>query len=91
MLRAAALRRSAPLAVRAARGKSTTGIVGLKVEPNAPAILESLYNKTLAEIEAFPPSAEYADATARSHVPPSPPVPSRPSSLPASVLYPPLS
>ncbi|EOD23260.1 NDUFA5/B13 subunit of NADH:ubiquinone oxidoreductase [Emiliania huxleyi CCMP1516] len=43
-----------------ARCKTSTGIVGLPVQPEAKAILEGLYTKTLSALEAFPASAEYA-------------------------------
>merc|ERR1712178_178511 len=61
-----ALRRSA--GVRVFRGlhstaptaaKATTNLVGLAVEPNAPAILKDLYAKTLEDLKAIPSSAEY--------------------------------
>ena len=50
------LRRVAPALARA---KTTTGYVGLEVEPNAKPILLSLYTQTLEALEAVPPSAEY--------------------------------
>ena len=49
--------RGACAAVR--RIKTTTGIVGLDVEPEAKSILEDLYAKTLTALEAFPADAEY--------------------------------
>lgn len=57
MLRCAARRTAAPLAAHV-RGKRTTGLVGLKVQPEARSVLEGLYTRTLAELEAFPPTAE---------------------------------
>jgi len=59
MLRQAA-RRAAPQLAAHVRGKQTTGVVGLRVEPEARTILQDLYAQTLAEIEAFPPTAGYA-------------------------------
>lgn len=41
------------------RGKRTTGIVGLEVEPDAKPILLDLYAQTLSALEAVPPTAEY--------------------------------
>ena len=49
--------RGACAAVR--RIKTTTGIVGLDVEPEAKSILEDLYAKTLTALEALPADAEY--------------------------------
>lgn len=41
------------------RTKTTTGIVGLDVVPDAKPVLLDLYAKTLSALEAVPPSAEY--------------------------------
>lgn len=50
----------APVAMAGLRGiKTTTGIVGLPVEPNAKAFLISLYSQTLDALEPVPPSSEY--------------------------------
>ena len=49
--------RGACAAVR--RIKTTTGVVGLEVEPEAKSVLEGLYAKTLTALEAFPADAEY--------------------------------
>lgn len=60
--------RSTSLLARAAgapafrRLKVNTGISGLEVEPQAKAVLTSLYSKTLAEITKIPESAEYRKA-----------------------------
>ena len=46
--------------VAGARGiKSSTGIVGMAVEPDAKPILLSLYGKTLAALEPVPATSEY--------------------------------
>lgn len=50
---------SALSAAGALRLKSTTGIVGLAVEPNAKPVLVGLYNDTLAALESVPAGAEY--------------------------------
>ena len=52
-----------PLAV-ASRAKSTTGIVGLEVEPDAKAILLDLYAQTLAALETVPKEATYRGSVA---------------------------
>ena len=51
---------SAAPALRRLSTKSSTGIVGMEVRPDAPEILLSLYSKTLAELESLP--AEVTDA-----------------------------
>lgn len=48
-----------PLASLATRGKHTTGITGLAVEPNAKPILLDIYAKTLSALEGVPSTAEY--------------------------------
>jgi NADH dehydrogenase (ubiquinone) 1 alpha subcomplex subunit 5 len=53
-----ATRLTAPQLAAHARGKSTTGLVGLKVQPEARSMLEGLYTRTLTELQAFPPTAE---------------------------------
>lgn len=58
MLRIAAAR-AAPALRGAARAKSTTGIVGLHVQPDARAILTGLYTKTLSALEALPADSAY--------------------------------
>ena len=58
MLRIAALR-AAPALRAASRPKSTTGIVGLEVQPDARAILTGLYTKTLSALEALPADSAY--------------------------------
>ena len=42
--------------------KTSTGIVGLEVNPNARADLISLYNKTLDVVKMIPQEAAYRDA-----------------------------
>ena len=49
-LRAAPVARRS-LATRALASKASTGIVGLDVQPEAKTILESLYSKTLTELQ----------------------------------------
>ena len=44
--------RSSPALRLAVRGKTTTGIVGLPVEPDAKSVLLGLYTKTLTALEA---------------------------------------
>jgi NADH dehydrogenase (ubiquinone) 1 alpha subcomplex subunit 5 len=39
--------------------KTTTGIAGLAVEPNARQILEELYNETMYELQKFPADLPY--------------------------------
>jgi ETC complex I subunit conserved region len=46
----------------AGKVKTTTGIVGLEVVPNAREVLIDLYNKTLKEIEAVPSDEGYRKA-----------------------------
>jgi NADH dehydrogenase (ubiquinone) 1 alpha subcomplex subunit 5 len=41
------------------RGKTSTGIVGLAVEPEAKAVLTRLYAQTLTALQAVPEDAEY--------------------------------
>ena len=53
-------RGAVPLARRAlARAKTTTGLVGLAVEPQARPALMGLYGKTLAALEDVPAASEY--------------------------------
>ena len=59
MLRVAAARAAAPALRVATRAKSTTGIVGLQVQPDARAILTGLYTKTLSALEALPADSAY--------------------------------
>ena len=55
-----AVSRRAPAALYVAtRGKKTTGIVGLAVEPDAKPILLDLYKQTLVALEGVPDAAEY--------------------------------
>ena len=53
---------SAAPALRRLSTKSSTGIVGMEVRPDAPEILLSLYSKTLAELESLPAEAGYRSA-----------------------------
>ena len=53
---------SAAPALRRFSTKSSTGIVGMEVRPDAPEILLSLYSKTLAELESLPAEAGYRSA-----------------------------
>lgn len=46
----------------AGKVKSTTGIVGLEVVPNAREVLIDLYSKTLKEVEAVPADENYRKA-----------------------------
>ena len=45
-----------------ARSKTSTGLVGLEVEPDAKPVLLGLYAKTLAALESVPKDAEYRKA-----------------------------
>lgn len=56
------LQLSAAPALRRLSTKSSTGIVGMEVRPDAPEILLSLYSKTLAELESLPAEAGYRSA-----------------------------
>jgi NADH dehydrogenase (ubiquinone) 1 alpha subcomplex subunit 5 len=42
-----------------ARQKSTTGIVGLAVEPEARSVLSAVYTRTLEQLQAFPAESAY--------------------------------
>ena len=53
---------SAAPVLRRLSTKSSTGIVGMEVRPDAPEILLSLYSKTLAELESLPAEAGYRSA-----------------------------
>lgn len=50
------------LSMAAGKVKTTTGIVGLEVVPNAREVLIGLYTKTLAEIQSVPPDEGYRKA-----------------------------
>lgn len=52
-----------PLVV-SSRAKTTTGIVGLEVEPDAKAILVDLYAQTLSALESVPKEASYRSSVA---------------------------
>lgn len=62
-LSSARLAVTAPPALRPlvvpSRAKTTTGIVGLEVEPDAKAILMDLYAQTLSALESVPKEAAY--------------------------------
>eukprot|EP00310_Coccolithus_braarudii_P024785 CAMPEP_0183356122 /NCGR_PEP_ID=MMETSP0164_2-20130417/43172_1 /TAXON_ID=221442 /ORGANISM="Coccolithus pelagicus ssp braarudi, Strain PLY182g" /LENGTH=167 /DNA_ID=CAMNT_0025529433 /DNA_START=33 /DNA_END=536 /DNA_ORIENTATION=+ len=55
----AASRLACARAAAPARQKSTTGIVGLAVEPEAKALLSAVYAKTLDQLQAFPVGSAY--------------------------------
>jgi NADH dehydrogenase (ubiquinone) 1 alpha subcomplex subunit 5 len=59
MLRLVSSRAARGVAPALTRAKTTTGYVGLAVEPDAKPILLSLYAKTLDALQAVPPTAEY--------------------------------
>ena len=54
---------AAPVSVRlVSRSKTSTGIVGLAVEPEAKSVLTRLYAETLTALQGVPEGAEYRKA-----------------------------